>query len=115
MLLFIFTHSPYAGTLTQEGIDALLAAAAFDTKVSALFIEDGVWSLLNKQAPEKLEQKNISKVLQVLPLYDVNELYCCQQSLDSRNLGSQITENVTILNDDEIKNLISKAHQVLSF
>jgi tRNA 2-thiouridine synthesizing protein C len=115
MLLFIFTHSPYAGTLTQEGLDALLAAAAFDLSVSALFIEDGVWSLLKEQNPEKLEQKNISKVLQVLPLYDVNELYCCQQSLESRNLHSHISEGVKALSNDEIKHLISEAHQVLSF
>lgn len=114
MLLFVFRSAPYQDCTAREGLEAALAAAAFDQAVRLLFIDDGVYQLTNGQNPE--HQKNLQKMLAALPIYDVNEIFVHQYSLEERglsphrlNLTAQPVTNV------DTTRLIGQATHVLSF
>lgn len=48
-LLFVFRHGPHGSGSAREGLDAALAAIAFEHRVSALFLGDGVLVLKRDQ------------------------------------------------------------------
>lgn len=112
MNLFVFRHSPYGGPQAKEGIDALLAAAAFDQPIALLFLGDGVYQLQPDQQPKG--QKNHGKMLKALEMYDVDKVYADERSIQLRNLKS-LCIDAQILGADEVQSLIASAKTVLSF
>lgn len=86
--LFIMRRLPYSGTHLQETLDAILTAAAFDQHVALLFVDDAVWQLKNQQQPAGLGLKDTSAIFQALQIYDVNDLYVEQESLQAAGLTS---------------------------
>lgn len=86
--LFIMRRLPYSGGHLQETLDAILAAAAFDQHVALLFIDDAVWQLKNQQHPGGLDLKDTSAIFQALQIYDVNDLYVEEESLQLAGLTS---------------------------
>lgn len=85
--LFIMRRLPYGGTHLQETLDAILTAAAFDQHVALLFVDDAVWQLKNQQQPAGLGLKDTSAIFQALQIYDVNDLYVEQESLQAAGLA----------------------------
>jgi len=113
-LLFVFRSSPYGSSRAREGLDALLAAAVFDQRVSALFMGDGVFQLCSEQCP--IDRRNQHKMLLSLELYDVDQLYFSSSALASRDIApTDIRLPGTALSDAEITNLLTTADQVLTF
>ena len=84
--LVITSSAPYGSAQAREATDLALAAALFDQKVSLLFQGDGVFQLLPDQNPAAIEQKNLSAMQQALPLYDVEDLFYCADSLEERGI-----------------------------
>lgn len=87
--LFILSRMPHKGSYLQETLDAVLTAAAFDQQVSLLFLDNGVFQLKRSQQPQTLAFKNTSAMFNALAIYDVNDLYIEQESLQSRGLNNQ--------------------------
>lgn len=110
--LFLLHSSPYQDNRTKESIDLILANAVFDEKTAVLFINDGVYQLLeNQQAQEG--QKNISKTLQSFPLYEIEPYYVCEHSLAARSLDtSQLSIEPTLVNKEAIQSLIADTAKV---
>ena len=104
--LYILRQPPYQGALAREALDMVLATAAFDQQVSLLFINDGVFQLCTNQNSKTLQQKNIEKTLQAFALYNISEIYYCQDSMDQRGLSVQDIYAAA-------KPLASKQHQTL--
>ena len=59
-ILCISRHAPYSGNLAREALDTVLAAAVFDQAIGLLFMDDGVYQLLQEQQNITLDKKNIS-------------------------------------------------------
>jgi len=115
-LLLIFRQPPYGNTLARAGLDAALAAAAFEQHISILFMDDGVFQLLPAQDAAAIEQKNQRRQLDSLPLYDVDTLYVEQASLQARNIAPEsITDKLELLDPSALQQLLQGADQVLSF
>jgi len=115
-LLFVLRHSPYGSSLAKEGIDAILATSVYEQALSVLFIDDGVFQLSKQQNSNKIGEKNIYKLLSAFELYDIDALFACSDSLLERGLhATTIFDNVTIINNTEIKQLFSQQHHLLSF
>lgn len=113
-LLFVFRSSPYGNGRAREGLDALLAAAVFEQRVSVLFIGDGVLQLCSGQAP--IGSRNQHKMLLSLPLYDVDKVYFSSSALISRNISiADIRIAGSVLEDAQISQLLATADQVLTF
>ncbi|OAI04823.1 sulfurtransferase complex subunit TusC [Methylomonas methanica] len=86
--LFIMRRLPYSGTHLQETLDVILTAAAFDQHVALLFVDDAVWQLKNQQQPAGLGLKDTSAIFQALQIYDVNDVFIEQESLQAAGLTS---------------------------
>lgn len=87
-LAVINSSAPYGNHNFRESIDLLLANASYDRPVAVFFYGDGLYQLIANQAPEAVAAKDIGKMYGLLDLYDIEEVYFCQQSLVQRNIDS---------------------------
>lgn len=87
-MLLISRHSPWSGTCARETLDIALAGGAFDLPTAMLFLDDGVFQLAAQQNPVVLQQKDLGANLQALPLFGVDEIYVCGESLVRRGLDT---------------------------
>jgi tRNA 2-thiouridine synthesizing protein C len=74
-LLVVVRRSPYGSSLARASLDVALAAAAFEQRLSLLFMGDGVLQLLAEQESQAIGVKNIGRLLASLPLYDIERVY----------------------------------------
>ena len=84
--LFFGSRSPYGSSFVLEQLETAMVAAAFDGNVSILLRDDGVWSLQLDQSSAAIEQQTLAKVLSGLPSYEIDRLYVCAPSLQTRGV-----------------------------
>ena len=115
-LLFIFSHTPYGSSTAKEGLEAALAAGAFDQDVSILFIGDGVWQLTQSQDTSASNRKNHQKMAQALPVFGIEHIYVDQDSLTERGLAlSELALNGAATSSSDTIALMKNAKHILSF
>jgi tRNA 2-thiouridine synthesizing protein C len=115
-LLFIFRHSPYGSNLAREGLEAALAAGAFDQDVAILFMDEGVWQLHKNQQAQQINRKNHQKMTSALPMFGIGTLLVHQPSLSVRKLtADDLYLQVKLLDERETQSLLSNAKIILSF
>ena len=112
--LFLVRQSPYGSSLAREALDMALATAAFDQKVQLVFINDGVYQLLQNQQAESLGRKNIGKTLDVLPLYEISDIYADRASVAKRYLSEDALFNgAKVVDQTFINELVQQADKVM--
>jgi tRNA 2-thiouridine synthesizing protein C len=116
-LLFVSRHAPYGSSLAKDALDAILAASAYDQQLSLLFMDDGVFQLLNNQHAHQIEQKSFSAILPVLALYEINSVYVHRESLENRQItiNELVLDSVQIIDSAAISSLLAQQDQLLSF
>lgn len=113
--LFLLRQSPYGSTLAREALDMALATAAFDQKVQLVFLNDGVYQLITNHQAELKQRKDISKTLPALALYEITEVYADANSITDRGLEpSELAQGITVINTQQISELIESADAVMS-
>lgn len=80
-------HAPHGGIHAQESLDIVLTTAAFDQSVSLLFLDEGVFQLMQNQRPDAIGFKHIAPIFASLELYDVESLWVEHESLVERGLS----------------------------
>ncbi len=114
--LIIARSSPYGSHQARAALDLALTAAAFEQKVSIVFMDAGVMQLLKGQQTDAGEMKNIGKIITALKLYEVNRVMVHQESVDKHDLDpAGFVEAVEVVTSDDIKRLIAGADQVMVF
>lgn len=115
-LLIHCRRAPYGTSLAREAIDLALAASAFEQQVSILFSGDGVWQLLADQQPEALATASHARLLQSLPLYDIDRLFVAKRDLEERQLCvTQLVIPATPVDEPTLQALFRDADQVYNF
>jgi len=115
-ILFITRKAPYGTGLSKEALDAILAASAYEQDIGLLFMDDGVFQLLDHQHPEAISAKNIGATLPVLPMYDIDKIYVQASALKNRGLTlEQLLLPAEPLGDNAIAELLRDQEVVLSF
>ena len=79
--LFIMRQPPHSSSQCQETLDIILTIAAFDQKVSLLFLDQGVFQLKADQNPDRLAMKDTAAIFKALAIYEVDQLYAEVESL----------------------------------
>ncbi len=97
-IMFVNRKAPYGTSYGAEALDAILAASAFQQKIVAVFMDDGVYQLKQGQSSSVLEMKNYSKTFSALWDFDVSDLYVEDESLKERNLSAN--DIIAVLRDD---------------
>jgi tRNA 2-thiouridine synthesizing protein C len=114
--MFLNRKAPHGTVYALEGLEVVLITAAFDQDVSLVFTDDGVYQLMKGIDTKGIEVKDFSKTYRALDGYDIEKLYVDQSSLDARGLTEDdLIVDVTVLSDDEMKNLMDEQDVVISF
>ncbi len=115
-LLFTLRHAPYGSSLAKEALDAILATSVYEQDLSVLFMDDGVFQLIESQQADVIGEKNMIKILSAFALYDIDALFACEASLNQRGLTkSHIPDQITIIDDESVKSLLRQQDHLLSF
>tara|TARA_R110001583_G_scaffold22238_3_gene83566 strand:- start:4836 stop:5198 length:363 start_codon:yes stop_codon:yes gene_type:complete len=108
--------SPHGSALGRESLDLTLAMSAFNESLSLFFIGDGVYQLLDGHNPSDILQKHFQPLFKMLELYDVENIYVCEQSLLQRALEKQqLLIETSVINKNELKTILAQQDQLLSF
>ena len=114
-IALISKSAPYGTGNGQELLDLALAGGSFGQTIGLFFIEDGVYQLVQKQQPEQIEQRNYSKTFAALPFYDIDDIYVCQHSLDTRGLcKEQLCIDLTALEKPDLQQRLSQHQHIIS-
>lgn len=114
-LLIICRQAPWSGISAREALDLALTAGAFELPIALLFLDDGVFQLLDQQQPQLLEQKDLSANLQALPLFGIEALYAAQSSLEARGLTEHsLALPVALLDNLAVSSLLRTFDQVIT-
>lgn len=106
-LLLIFRTAPFMSSANRDNLDIALACAAFDIPVSLLFLNDGVLQLLPNQQSQLVDQKDLSKTLNALPMYDIDQCFVLDTHLAKHQLTStELTLDCTVLPQQELATFI---------
>ena len=117
-LAFLFRTAPHGNAISREGLDALLAATAFcdEEDIGVFFIDDGVLNLLDGQNPELLLQKDFIRTFKLLDLYDIEQRFVCDDSLDQYNLQTeQLIISAEKIDRTSLINKLNQAEKVFTF
>lgn len=118
-LAFLFTQPPFGTATSREGLDALLAASAFcdEDDILILFLDDGVFNLLEGATPADILQKNHLATFKLLELYELHECYVCQESVKERGLESSTfsLKHAKLQSRAELIEKLKNAAKVLTF
>jgi tRNA 2-thiouridine synthesizing protein C len=110
-ILFIIAHPPQRGALPRELLDALLVGAVFDQHISVLFVDEGVYQLLDGEHP----QGTIARGFGALPAYDVDDVFADNTALRRRGLvGADLTVPVRGLTRGGIRKLLARQDVVIT-
>ena len=116
-LTFISRSAPHSSGKAKACLDMVLSAAVFDQTVNYIFMDDGVFQLLDKQTPATIHARNISAAFPALALYGVEKVYVEEAALLSRDLrrDSLLTDvDIDICSSKQIQVLISHSDTVFS-
>jgi tRNA 2-thiouridine synthesizing protein C len=110
------TQSPYANALAQESLDMAMAASSFDQAVWLFFMDDGVLQLVDGQNPKGIGRKAFTKGIAALPLYDIDRIYVCANSLKERGLDTpSFPTDITLVSPTELQQKLTECQHVVRF
>ncbi|WP_313038109.1 sulfurtransferase complex subunit TusC [Stutzerimonas nitrititolerans] len=114
-MLIITRQSPWSGPSAREALDIALAGGAFELPLGMLFLDDGVFQLVQAQQGGVLQQKDLTANLQALPMFGVDSLYVAQSSLEARGLDQNaLSLPVEVLDDSTLRTLINRYDHVIT-
>lgn len=111
-ILLIARSAPYGSANSRELLDIALAGGAFEQNISLLFLGDGVFQLQGQQNSQLLGQKNLSKTLKMLPMYDIEKIYYQDSALELRQLNQP--DQAKPISNAAIQQLISQQDVVIT-
>ncbi|MEN8261788.1 MAG: sulfurtransferase complex subunit TusC [Pseudomonadota bacterium] len=113
--LFVMRREPHGGIFVQEALDIILTIAAFDQRVSLLFLDDGVYQLKKGQSPAGAGLKDVAPIFGALPIYDVQAFYAEEESLIERGLNTnQLILPVILISRAEVPLLLQRHDVILN-
>lgn len=114
-ILFVLRKPPHSGVYTQEILDVVMTAAAFDQEVSLLLLDSAVFHIKKQQRPESLGLKDTAAIFKALPLYNIGILYVETESLSELGLTpDNLDEPVIAIPRTKIGEFLNTFELVLS-
>ncbi len=116
-IAFVFKNAPHGSASGREGLDALLATSALTDDIGVFFLGDGVFHLLTNQQPQKIHAKDYISTLKLLELYDIEAVYACRQSMESRGLVNikELSIQVQQHSASSIRQLLERFDKIITF
>ena len=104
--IVIINSSPYKDSQAQDGLDFVMAAAAFDLPVKILFQNDGVLNLLPNQDSSLINRDNFIDFIKAAELYEIDPIYINKSDINKYKLDlNKLLIETNIIELVEEKNL----------
>ncbi|WP_152086130.1 DsrE family protein [Pseudoalteromonas sp. A25] len=114
-ILAISTSSPFDGQKIRDALDTTLIYAAIDQNISWLLLDSAVLALKKGQSAAHLGLKDHFKAIKTLEIYDVEQVYICEQAKAKYHLtDDQLSVNVITLNKPQQQALIQQQDFVVT-
>ena len=115
-VVVLMRKSPYGSVYTAEGFRTIMALAVFEMELSIIFMEDGVFTLVKDQKPEKLDMKPLGEGFPMLAEMNVKKFFAHQGSLTDRGLSpDDLVMKVDLLDDAGVAEVLASATKILPF
>ena len=112
----IIESPPFSQIDGKEGVDLALVCAAFDHQVKLIFVDQGIFHLLNNQDSTYFSDKSHDKQLKALSFYDIESIYAEQESLKRFAVAAgSLLSDVQIISSGEVNMLTASSHQTVTF
>jgi len=112
--LFVMQAPAYSSIKVQEVLDIVLITAAFDQKVSILLLDDAIFHLKTQQQNMRVISKDIGAIYRSLELYDIENIYVEQESLNYAGLSvSDLLIPIKLITRQELPTLLQSFDFVL--
>jgi tRNA 2-thiouridine synthesizing protein C len=114
-VLVISQSSPFDGLKLRDALDTTLIYAAIDQNVSWLLTGSAVLALKSEQSAAPLGLKDFFKTIKTLEIYDVEQVYVCEDALLRYGLDAQqLTIDVTALSKQKQRALLQQQDYVVT-
>lgn len=100
-LLYVNRKAPYGTIYALESLEVVLVGAAFDQDVTLVFLDDGVFQLVDGQDTAGIGVKNFSRSYKALGDYEVRKIFVERESLVERGLKPDELMQITYEDEDE--------------
>jgi len=115
-VIVLLRKAPYGSVYTAEAFRTIMGIAVFEMDICVVFMDDGVYSLIKDQNPEKLDMKALGDGFPMLKDFNVNKFVVHDQSLSERGLSTEdLVMDVQIMTSQEISDLMRTYGKVLPF
>ena len=112
----LMRRAPYGTVYTAEGFRTMMGVAVFEIDISVVFLDDGVYALMEGQDPKKLDMKPLGDAFPMLPEFDVEKFYVHDESLAERGLTpDDLVMDVEVVNSAQVGQILETAGKVLPF
>jgi len=110
----IILKSPPSSDL--EAAELILACAAFEQAPALLLLGQGIHWALKDAGSIRADSKALNKLFSALPMYDCDQIYVEQDSLNNHQFNAnQLHPFCTITDTQDIKKLMSQAKKTVAF
>jgi len=114
-LTFITRQAPYGTNKAKLVMDFALASAVFEQKINFLFIDDGVFQLVQNQNAEFILSKTTGRALETLELYGIKKVLVDAVSLEERDLSEEdLAIPVKILKEEQVRQIAAYSDVVIN-
>jgi tRNA 2-thiouridine synthesizing protein C len=112
----LMRRAPYGTVYTAEGLRTLMGIAVFEMEISVVFVDDGVYALVEGQAPGKLDMKPLGNAFPMLSEFGVTDFFVHDASLQERGLTvDYLVLDVTVIDGTQVAEILESAGKVLPF
>ncbi len=114
-IAIVNTQSTFNRPTPRESLDLALIFGAFDQQVTVLFIDDGVYQLIDKQDPELIGAKDYLATMKALALYDIDHIVASADDMLCRGISEQpLSMSVEQLSNPQIAKLLNTFDHVVT-
>ncbi|WP_447528888.1 DsrE family protein [Vreelandella sp. TE19] len=114
--LIALTQAPFQSNALREGLDVALVAAAFGQSVKLIFMGQGALALVKSQKAGAPGQKAVLPTIDMLEMYDIEELLVPESSLEQLGLApSQLVPAARVISDEALAALYQDSSTTLHF
>ncbi len=115
-VIVLLRKAPYGSIYTAEAFRTIMGIAVFEMDICVVFVDDGVYSLVKDQNPEKLEMKPLGDGFPMLKEFNVNRFVVHDESLSERGLtADDLVMEVEMANNSQISEIIKEYGRVLPY
>ena len=112
----LMRKAPYGSVYTAEGFRTIMGIAVFEMDISVVFMDDGVYALVEGQDPAKLDMKPLGDGFPMLREFGVSRFYVHDESLAERGLmPADLVMEVDLVDGAQIAEILEGASKVLPF